>query len=122
MPTNTSKKLNDLKTLCHWLRANTLRLNLQKTGFVLFQSRQSKVDNVIKVKLDGKILTANCKSNISEYHLTNNQSNIETQTKITFLENREHSDEDLYTNCANNLSLWSLCKIVYLCTSWRVRN
>lgn len=57
MPTNTSKKLNDLKKLCHWLRANTLRLNVQKTGFVLFQSRQSKVHNVIKVKLDGKILT-----------------------------------------------------------------
>lgn len=54
MPTNTSKKLNDLKKLCHWLRANTLRLNVQKTGFVLFQSRQSKVHNVIKVKLDGK--------------------------------------------------------------------
>ena len=60
MPTNTSKKLNDLKKLCHWLRANTLRLYVRKTGFVLFQSRQSKVHNVIKVKLDGKILTENC--------------------------------------------------------------
>ena len=54
MKTLAKKLSDDLINLPHWLCANKLSLNVQKTEFLLLRSPQSKYNDVIKVKLDEK--------------------------------------------------------------------
>ena len=50
-------KLNiDLKLLCHWLNANKISLNRNKTEFVLFRPPRKNINYNLKLKLDGKRL------------------------------------------------------------------
>ena len=51
------KKINyDLKCITHWLNANRISLNIDKTEFVIFRSPRKYVDCDIKIKLNGKRL------------------------------------------------------------------
>ena len=59
---NTSmKKLNkllnhDLKSLCNWLKANKIALNVAKTEFLYFRSPSQTNTDFPKLKIDGKVL------------------------------------------------------------------
>ena len=58
---NSIKTLNksinyDLKHLVHWLNANKISLNIGKTELVLFKPSKKKLDNDLKIKLNGKRL------------------------------------------------------------------
>ena len=49
------KRINiDLKLLVHWLHANKIGLNVDKTEAILFRSAKKKVDYDLKLKLNGK--------------------------------------------------------------------
>ena len=51
------KRINiDLKLLVHWLHANKIGLNVDKTEAILFRSAKKKVDYDLKLKLNGKKL------------------------------------------------------------------
>ena len=51
------KKINiDLKFLCHWLNANKISLNTNKTEYVLFRHKQKSINFNLKLKLNGKKL------------------------------------------------------------------
>ena len=56
---NSIKKLNklliaDLKHLVNWLNANKISLNVKKTEMVIFQSKQNKFEDDLKIKICGK--------------------------------------------------------------------
>ena len=51
------KKINiDLKFLCHWLNANKISLNINKTEYILFRHKQKSTNFHLKLKLNGKKL------------------------------------------------------------------
>ena len=55
------KKLNkllnlDLKSLCNWLKANKIALNVAKTEFLFFRSPNKNITDFPKLKIDGKLL------------------------------------------------------------------
>ena len=55
------KKLNklvnaDLKYLFNWLNANKISLNVKKTEMIIFNSKQKKLEEDLKIKLCGKRL------------------------------------------------------------------
>ena len=51
------KKINiDLKFLCHWLNANKISLNTNKTEYILFRHKQKSINFTLKLKLNGKKL------------------------------------------------------------------
>lgn len=52
-----TKKVNlDLKSLCHWLSANKISLNADKTEFILFRHKRKVINFEVKLKLNGKRL------------------------------------------------------------------
>ena len=58
---NSTKKLNrlvnaDLKHLVHRLNANKILLNVKNTEIVIFESKQTKFEGDLKIKLCGKRL------------------------------------------------------------------
>ena len=53
------KKINqhinhDLQLLCHWLRANKLSLNTDKTEIVIFRSKTNKITKKLNFRISGK--------------------------------------------------------------------
>ena len=46
----------DLKFLCHWLNANKISLNTNKTEYILFRHKQKSINFTLKLKLNGKKL------------------------------------------------------------------
>ena len=46
----------DLRKLSMWLRANKLSLNIEKTELVVFWRQSTKLNNLFKIKLNGKRL------------------------------------------------------------------
>ena len=58
---SSMKKLNqllnhDLKSLCNWLKANKIALNVAKTEFLFFRSPTKVITDFPKLKIDGKLL------------------------------------------------------------------
>ena len=52
-----NKLLNyDLKSLCNWLKANKIALNVAKTEFLFFRSPTKAKIDFPKLKIDGKVL------------------------------------------------------------------
>jgi len=56
------KRLNiDLKLLVHWLKANKIGLNADKTEAILFKTPRKKFNYELKLKLNGKrLLFSSC--------------------------------------------------------------
>ena len=51
------KKINiGLNFLCHWLNANKISLNNNKTEYILFRQKQKSINFNLKLKLNGKKL------------------------------------------------------------------
>ena len=51
------KNINiDLKLLCHWLCANNISLNAEKTEYIIFRQKQKVVNFNLKIKINGKKL------------------------------------------------------------------
>ena len=44
----------DLKIFLQWLKANKLSLNVKKTELIIFHPKPTKLDYIVKFKLDGK--------------------------------------------------------------------
>ena len=58
---SSMKKLNKLlnhylKSLCNWLKANKIALNVAKTEFLFFRSPTKVITDFPKLKIDGKLL------------------------------------------------------------------
>ena len=52
-----SKKVNiDLKLLCHWLNANKISLNTNKSEYILFRHKHKSINSNLKLKLNGSKL------------------------------------------------------------------
>ena len=53
------KNINiDLKFLCHWLNANKISLNTNKTEYILFRHKQKSINFNLKLKLNWKKIYA----------------------------------------------------------------
>ena len=55
------KKLNrfvniDLKNLVNWLNADKISINVKKTEMAIFKSKRKKLNDIVKIKLSGKII------------------------------------------------------------------
>ena len=48
----------DLKYVCNWLKANKISLNASKTEMIIFRDPRRKIDFDLKIKIDGKKVTA----------------------------------------------------------------
>ena len=56
-PNQLNKQLNqDLRSLCNWLKANKIALNVTKTEFIFFRHPNKKIIPTLKLKIDGKRL------------------------------------------------------------------
>ena len=59
-PKKLQKQLNlDLRSLCNWLKANKISLNVSKTELLIFRHPNKKIDFDFRLKIDGKRLISN---------------------------------------------------------------